>query len=831
MNKPKKAKRKESEESWSAEYEDHKRAAESNGEIVEEDVPFHPNSRPPRPSADEIFENIFGIQDSNTDDDAPVPVVSKFQRDKAKAVDFNQAFERGDHKYAPSRRNPYYMTIKRDDFGQLFGGQAKKIEWATGTAYKERLTAGTAIVSYFNVSLKLFHDMANDNVDWFALSRLIDPDVEINDDETEAVMLKEMAFNGLLDPPSKDPLHNHKNEAIKNQPVVILIDSMWEMSEEEDPNPPDVFTVDANLVDMDADWAKERQKITHEISINKGRRIYIPIRHQMGWPMWVYLGTWGNTEEKRLAKLGNIKKGFLGAWMTATATDPESAAGYRARFSSADLGITLYVVPNPINLSFRLGWPLDKVQSSFKKLVDEINNRKTQQTTELEIRGQNQVKGDAWIKMGENPFGLFDTYVSTDHFNAYMKTLEVVHGYANQGVVKRNAHRDSKTSPVQLQKLTGWLNANYIPMPKKNMNGEDNYTNPQEDVMLKMDNWQFAAANANRQKMLYFKDDVFGSTWNIDVSSDKITNARGKRIPKYAPGNIMGMSANNAAELALGWEPLDKAAELLNYAHRISSGFFMAEWLHLCAFSWGGLTKFEQEGKLLYRSSDIPGNLVLGTSDTNSVMTRFEKAWQTLILDSPDLNSPSSCPKLIVTRNSRKKVVIRDEKDATTGNYRRIESRMSKEEEGIAAAYDFLAYTISYTMRFPHGSELLNTKMPSTLNTTFYPFLRPVYHKLEDQLDKALYEEMKKRLLNGVQLPHSIFVPQTQSLHPHNQDGSTVFDSTRPHGGNFFGPRMDYNSSVRSGKTRYDSSDKTDVPSLKMVKKTEKKPTSDIVPE
>lgn len=174
MSKSKKAKRKESQDSsWSAEYEDHKRSAESNGEIVEGNVPFDPNSRPLRPSVNEIFKKIFGIDDSKTDDDgdddATVPVVSKFQRDKAKAVDFNQVFEWGDHKYAPSRRNPYYMAIQHNDFGKLFGGQAKKIQWATGTTYKERPTTDTAIVSYFNVSLKLFHDMANDTVDWFAL--------------------------------------------------------------------------------------------------------------------------------------------------------------------------------------------------------------------------------------------------------------------------------------------------------------------------------------------------------------------------------------------------------------------------------------------------------------------------------------------------------------------------------------------------------------------------------------------------------------------------------------------------------------------------------------
>jgi hypothetical protein len=48
----------------------------------------------------------------------------------------------------------------------------------------------------------------------------------------------------------------------------------------------------------------------------------------------------------------------------------------------------------------------------------------------------------------------------------------------------------------------------------------------------------------------------------------------------------------------------------------------LSQWLHLCAFSWGGLTTSPKSTKLVYRSSDIPENLIIGTSETNSVMTR-----------------------------------------------------------------------------------------------------------------------------------------------------------------------------------------------------------------
>ncbi len=45
------------------------------------------------------------------------------------------------------------------------------------------------------------------------------------------------------------------------------------------------------------------------------------------------------------------------------------------------------------------------------------------------------------------------------------------------------------------------------------------------------------------------------------------------------------------------------------------------QWLHLAARSWGGLLSLE-EREPQFVSSDIPHNLVLGTSETNSLMTR-----------------------------------------------------------------------------------------------------------------------------------------------------------------------------------------------------------------
>ncbi|WXC58534.1 hypothetical protein SNK03_004435 [Fusarium graminearum] len=344
---------------------------------------------------------------------------------------------------------------------------------------------------------------------------------------------------------------------------------MWKMSEE-DPNPPVVHAVDANVVDIDAIWDKHKKDIFHEIFNDRRRRIYIPIRHRQGWLMWVNLGYWAMTSEARLAQLGKIKDGFLKLWMTATATDPESAAGYRARFTSVELGFPLFVVPHPKKLHLRLGKPLGEVNTFFENLVDDINMDHAHPFTDLIVKAQDEVKGDGWvkvgtalsylidnyaflclltlIKMGANPFGLFDTYIHADHYDAYMKNLEILNAFPDEILARKDAHRVSKTSPDDVLHLKDWLTTNAQPMAEKNQDDEDNYTEAQKDAMSAMDKWRLIAP-MSPQKQLYFKDDdfTFESAWCIDVSSKKITDASGKRIHKYQPAKIMGMRANDVS--------------------------------------------------------------------------------------------------------------------------------------------------------------------------------------------------------------------------------------------------------------------------------------------
>ncbi|RFN47652.1 hypothetical protein FIE12Z_8109 [Fusarium flagelliforme] len=620
----------------------------------------------PRNSPTEIFKNIYGVEGTV---DTP-PVVVEFQRNLAtERINFNHEMERGDLKYAPSDKNPYYMCLHYSQLADLRKISLGGCQWATPARYSgnderfPRSEPDVALDSFFNVSLKLFYDMANEQVDWMALSNLEDPQEGNTPEERkkEAAVLKEMAFGALSDTPQRDPLDGKRydepdpvmqieGEAIQLPPPLVY------------QNPPSTSSIDYEGVRWDHD-----------------------------------------------------------------------------------------------SLKLHLGWEADQIVASFERLVGEINNGRSQPNTRLVPVTDEEVGNNGLLKMGENPFFLFTTYISVGDFNTYMQRLEVLTD-AYQNLVRKDAHRMKRTSDPD---LVSWLRGSYKPMETSK------YTKPQ-----------------NTARELYVKENKHGSTWRIGVSWDKVKEAGGKRIAEYAPIKIMGMSANVAAEKAFGWEILDQAKMVLGHEHRISSGMFMAEWLHLCAFSWGGLTTSSKSTKLVYRSSDIPENLIIGTSETNSVMTRFEKAWQALVRDESDLwigGNSAFHAKLVVARNRNSENVVWDTKDVNTHLYGREEAPMTQTERDIAELFHFVAYTVSYSIEFPNGCNLLAMGPGSGLKTTFYPFLRPLYHRLEDQLDQVLYEKIKARYSDDFMSDG--LKAMSFGIDPITTDGQILYDGIVQYGG------------------------------------------------
>ncbi|KAJ3524593.1 hypothetical protein NM208_g12000 [Fusarium decemcellulare] len=114
------------------------------------------------------------------------------------------------------------------------------------------------------------------------------------------------------------------------------------------------------------------------------------------------------------------------------------------------------------------------------------------------------------------------------------------------------------------------------------------------------------------------------------INANKIIQAAGSRKSQKSQKEVMGFSASYFAAQVLKWSwHKDKKGKLKD--RQMSNGLYIAEWLHMSAYSWGGI----QQGsdRAAQKSSQTKENLVFGTSESNSCMTRYEKAWQQLFKD------------------------------------------------------------------------------------------------------------------------------------------------------------------------------------------------------
>ncbi|MCJ1396682.1 hypothetical protein MMC18_009574 [Xylographa bjoerkii] len=177
----------------------------------------------------------------------------------------------------------------------------------------------------------------------------------------------------------------------------------------------------------------------------------------------------------------------------------------------------------------------------------------------------------------------------------------------------------------------------------------------------------------------------------------------------------MGASAPKLASEVLGWQ-YEEDREADSHPLRLRNGLYLAEWLHLSAHSWGGLCCLNVSDQA--QTSQVPINLVLGTSETNSCMTRYEKAWQRLFKDERQIHNLTGI--LSVVRNpsddstTSKTTVFYDAGIQNEFQYTWRSVDIAQAEEGdfllkLAEKHKFLAYSISYKVRFDEPSIILGT--------------------------------------------------------------------------------------------------------------------------
>ena len=154
-----------------------------------------------------------------------------------------------------------------------------------------------------------------------------------------------------------------------------------------------------------------------------------------------------------------------------------------------------------------------------------------------------------------------------------------------------------------------------------------------------------------------------------------------------------------------------------------------AEWLHRCAYSWGGLTEDPF-------SSQVVENLIFGTGESNSVMTRYEKAWQALVCREGDRLKRSignAGGGMLHVNTNRGEYPIRF---GSVADIRQpLKSKDTKEE-----LPHWLCYALDYKLLqnnpvVPLGNQRL-------FKTVFYPWQRGFFTKFEQTLDEVVLEQV-----------------------------------------------------------------------------------------
>ncbi|KAF3225930.1 hypothetical protein TWF191_004960 [Orbilia oligospora] len=528
---------------------------------------------------------------------------------------------------------------------------------------------------------------------------------------------------------------------------------------------------------------------------------------------------WGRA--KRGLDEEGVPKEHYDMWRSLLNTRTKVSAGgnkktWRVRYDDRDLKTPLVVRYTDIAENRFRDKGYGEVSVFMEKLVQAINsiyttpneNRRTNQLT-LDVSKQCNLSN--YRLLSENPFGLFQTYIHTSEIQSYMEDLALdLQQPKEEDLAKGKALQSTPLRGLPIEndfenRLKDYFSellggsSNDEPLDPDSEDEEDAKTGEEGEKMVAQleQGQQVGGTNQNLGRMeeepsqasgnnnpvampfkgngsnqkaegsklwKHFPNEPHPEGWrhssskhdNIALSSRKITEAKGTRKTQKSQRDVMGLSASGLAENVFKWTPPDPNKTGCK-KRQLRNGLYMAEWLHLCAYSWGGLNGDDDKGNL--KSSQTVENLVFGSSEANSCMTRYESAWQSLFTDEADLigkikgssngGEVNITGELQVQRNPSGK---KRNHDNISGNFQYIweevdlpgdDSHLAK----LAARAKLLAYTISYRPRMYAYKKkrllILDRQQPSvSVSTVFHPFSRRFFHRAEYLLDAALYEAM-----------------------------------------------------------------------------------------
>ncbi|OJK04284.1 hypothetical protein ASPACDRAFT_55782 [Aspergillus aculeatus ATCC 16872] len=191
-------------------------------------------------------------------------------------------------------------------------------------------------------------------------------------------------------------------------------------------------------------------------------------------------------------------------------------------------------------------------------------------------------------------------------------------------------------------------------------------------------------------------------SYTVTVSAQRIMAAKGVRDSGPDQGTVMGISAPTVAASCMSWENEDHID-----ASWPDSAPWMAEWLHRCAYSWGAYGRVPAD-------SQSPQNLIFGTYECNSLMTRYEHAWQKLVIMlETSITQPTHHTQL------KNQIFWNAEDDK--------EVQWPSQWQGAR----WLCRRLEYTLKL----NIPNPDLPPSITVNFYPLRRSFFTRVEAKID------------------------------------------------------------------------------------------------
>ncbi|KAI0442066.1 hypothetical protein F4803DRAFT_551508 [Xylaria telfairii] len=436
-----------------------------------------------------------------------------------------------------------------------------------------------------------------------------------------------------------------------------------------------------------------------------------------------------------------------------------------------DTSVKIYVIPSPVLVKVMEDGLMEK--GFLPKLVKEVNDLKKTPDEKWEIVYDENLNVSNYVFLAYDPFKIYRTYVSKDDWDKYMTALGV-EGTKSVTPVVRNLPRGPNVLQLdeiskRLEKKNQWLAHLEAYTGDKNIIHSQLYDKLPSKEKFAENNWTATVGQTRQAKVKQMKladkmtHEEGKKYLEVELSASKIIVAASKRTGQPGQSSVMtGVSANEVAR-ELGWHlgyhghvPSCKDGKLVGPG-------WVAEWLHLSAFSFGG---FEPTKAILpnpWTTSQVPENLVFGTGETNSLMSRYECIWQEFFRQEADLVEQIAETKAAAPTGSLKiktntipaEYDVFDETETPKFTIRKDYLHMITGDDPAAVQlgkqikkYPWLALSISYVLKMNESSYLLNTrKWGSNISTQvtleFFPFRRPMFHRAEAALDTKILVAMR----------------------------------------------------------------------------------------